>query len=109
MFVPFLDTYRSGKETPNPDVMCNRFIKFNKFKKHVETKFGISKIATGHYVRIDNRENNCGSSSGSSSSTTSSSGEIRGKTHTPRLLKGLDITKDQSYFLSMTHVSTVHP
>ena len=65
-------------------------------------------IATGHYVRIDNRENNCGSSSGSSSSTTSSSGEIRGKTHTPRLLKGLDITKDQSYFLSMTHVSTTY-
>ena len=89
-------------------------------------------IATGHYVRIDNRKdyndngesgNSSSSSSVSSSvdisgsgsesdntnSTSSGSSKSRGKTHTPRLLKGLDITKDQSYFLSMTHVSTVHP
>ena len=41
VFVPFLDTYRSGSETPNPDVMCNRYIKFQKFKKHVHEQLGI--------------------------------------------------------------------
>jgi tRNA (5-methylaminomethyl-2-thiouridylate)-methyltransferase len=88
VFVPFIDTYRSGSETPNPDVMCNRQIKFLRFRDHVREKLGISTIATGHYARLGlsfNEDENGGF---------------------PRLLKGSDITKDQSYFLSMTQGSS---
>jgi tRNA U34 2-thiouridine synthase MnmA/TrmU len=41
VFMPFLDSYRSGVETPNPDVMCNRLIKFNRFREHVTKRLGI--------------------------------------------------------------------
>lgn len=41
VFVPYLDAYRSGTETPNADVMCNRLIKFKRFKEHAATKLGI--------------------------------------------------------------------
>lgn len=73
VFDHFLNEYRAGR-TPNPDVLCNREIKFKAFLEYaleLEADF----IATGHYVR------------------KSMSG---GKT---QLLKGLDGNKDQSYFL----------
>ena len=41
VFVPYVDAYRSGIETPNADVMCNRFIKFKRFKEHAANKLGI--------------------------------------------------------------------
>lgn len=81
--MPFLDSYESGQETPNPDVMCNRFIKFNKFKHFAREKLGATTIATGHYAQ-----------------TTIDSQSLR-------LLRGKDPRKDQSYFLSMTPVSTL--
>ena len=66
--------YRLGR-TPNPDVRCNKYIKFDLFlKKALQQKANY--IATGHYARI-----------------------TRGKGLT-RLLKAKDISKDQSYFLS---------
>jgi tRNA-specific 2-thiouridylase len=61
--------YRSGR-TPNPDIMCNQEIKFNLFLKTALAD-GADLIATGHYARIKDN----------------------------RLLKGIDGTKDQSYFL----------
>ncbi len=73
VFEHFLDEYRSGR-TPNPDVMCNREIKFKAFLDHARV-LGASRIATGHYVR-------------------SRVGE-----HGYELLRGLDPNKDQSYFL----------
>jgi len=73
VFEQFLAEYRAGR-TPNPDILCNREIKFKTFLEHAE-ELGAEKIATGHYVRSD-REN--------------------GK---HRLLRGLDHNKDQSYFL----------
>ena len=73
VFEYFLDEYRAGR-TPNPDVMCNKEIKFKAFLEHAQ-RLGASYIATGHYVRSDN-----------------SDGETR-------LLRGLDPNKDQSYFL----------
>ena len=60
--------------TPNPDILCNKEIKFRSFLDYC-LEIGADYIATGHYVRVDN--------SGSSA----------------RLLRGIDPTKDQSYFL----------
>jgi len=73
VFEYFLHEYRSGR-TPNPDIMCNREIKFKAFLEHAQT-LGAERIATGHYVRSRNQND---------------------KT---QLLKGRDPNKDQSYFL----------
>lgn len=67
--------YKEGR-TPNPDVMCNRFVKFGGFFDWA-MKHGADFVATGHYSRIDGH--------------LSSSGI--------KLLKGRDDNKDQSYFL----------
>jgi tRNA-uridine 2-sulfurtransferase len=78
VFVPFLSSYQSGQETPNPDVYCNRFIKFDAFLKYATKKLDVDFIATGHYARISDN-----------------SGGSR------QLLRGIDHTKDQTYFLSL--------
>lgn len=70
VFTYFLDELKKGR-TPNPDIMCNKYIKFDMFKKEAE-KLGADYIATGHYAR-----------------------EKDGK-----LLRGIDDNKDQTYFLS---------
>jgi len=71
------DEYQKGR-TPNPDILCNREIKFDVFMK-AAMKLKADYVATGHYCRKD-------------------SIEISGKT-TFRLLAGKDNNKDQSYFL----------
>jgi tRNA-specific 2-thiouridylase len=73
VFEEFLAEYRAGR-TPNPDILCNREIKFKTFLDHA-TDLGAEFIATGHYVRSDCRDG------------------------VHRLLKGRDSGKDQSYFL----------
>ncbi len=73
VFAYFLEEYRAGR-TPNPDILCNREIKFKVFLEYAD-RLGADCIATGHYTRLDH------------------SGEQ------PVLLKGLDNNKDQSYFL----------
>lgn len=73
VFAYFLQEYQAGR-TPNPDILCNREIKFKVFLGYSLSK-GANKIATGHYARI--REEN---------------GQFF-------LLKGKDRNKDQSYFL----------
>ncbi|MFV2004181.1 MAG: tRNA 2-thiouridine(34) synthase MnmA [Gammaproteobacteria bacterium] len=73
VFQHFLDEYSAGR-TPNPDILCNREIKFRAFLEHAQT-LGAKKIATGHYARTNQN-----------GSTT-------------QLLRGLDNNKDQSYFL----------
>ena len=73
VFEHFLLEYNAGR-TPNPDVLCNREIKFKAFLDYA-TDLGADKIATGHYVR-----------------SVESGGDTQ-------LLKGLDNNKDQSYFL----------
>src|SRR5574344_513791 len=70
VFSYFLDELKKGR-TPNPDLMCNKYIKFDMFVKEAE-KLGADYIATGHYARI-----------------------CDGK-----LLRGIDDNKDQTYFLS---------
>lgn len=70
--------YEKGR-TPNPDVLCNREIKFDAFWKTAQS-LGADKVATGHYCRCD---------------------QVRGEDGQPyyRLLAGTDTNKDQSYFL----------
>ena len=75
VFAEFLREYQVGR-TPNPDILCNAEIKFKSFLDHA-MRLGAEKIATGHYARV--REN--------------------GLTGLFELLKGLDPSKDQSYFL----------
>lgn len=73
VFEHFLAEYRAGR-TPNPDVLCNREIKFKTFLDEARV-LGADKIATGHYARVD-----C----------------VDGRY---RLLRAVDAAKDQSYFL----------
>ena len=75
VFAEFLREYQAGR-TPNPDILCNAEIKFKSFLDHA-VALGAEKIATGHYARV--REN-----------------PVTGQSE---LLKGLDPSKDQSYFL----------
>lgn len=74
VFAEFLSEYSAGR-TPNPDVLCNSEIKFKAFLDHA-IRLGADKIATGHYARVREREGLF------------------------ELLKGVDNTKDQSYFLN---------
>lgn len=69
----FVDEYLAGR-TPNPCVRCNTFLKWGSLLEQAR-EMGADLIATGHYARIDNTAD------------------------TPRLLKGRDPLKDQSYFL----------
>jgi tRNA-uridine 2-sulfurtransferase len=73
VFERFLADYRAGK-TPNPDVLCNREVKFQPFREHA-LRLGADFIATGHYARVE----------------PSADG--------PRLLRAADANKDQTYFL----------
>ena len=73
VFETFLDEYRAGR-TPNPDILCNKEIKFRAFLDHAQG-LGASRIATGHYVRV------------------------RQQGQQFELLRGIDDDKDQSYFL----------
>jgi len=84
VFMPFVDEYQNGLSTPNPDVQCNRYIKFKRFKEFVKTTLEIDTIATGHYVQT---------------LLDTNSGELTGSL---KLLRGKDESKDQSYFLAMT-------
>ena len=73
VFSEFLREYQAGR-TPNPDVLCNSEIKFNAFLDYA-MELGAEKIATGHYARVRQTDNGV------------------------ELLRGLDGSKDQSYFL----------
>jgi tRNA-uridine 2-sulfurtransferase len=74
VFTYFLDEYKAGR-TPNPDVMCNKEIKFKAFLEHA-MKLGADYLATGHYARVEYRD-----------------GEYK-------MLRGVDENKDQTYFLN---------
>lgn len=73
VFADFLHEYAAGR-TPNPDVLCNAEIKFKAFLDHAMS-LGADAIATGHYARVRHSEQGV------------------------QLLKAVDATKDQSYFL----------
>jgi len=80
VFADFLREYSAGR-TPNPDVLCNAEIKFKAFLDHA-MQFGADCIATGHYARVHKVP-----------------ADTRGVDARYELLRGVDPTKDQSYFL----------
>ncbi len=72
VFSFFLEEYKKAR-TPNPDILCNKYIKFKAFLDYAEEKFNPDYIAMGHYARVE---------------------------HEPvHLVRGLDTNKDQTYFL----------
>ncbi len=73
VFTYFLDEYKKGR-TPNPDIFCNKYIKFNAFLEYAEKNFECDYIAMGHYAQVE---------------------------HEPevKLIRGTDQNKDQTYFL----------
>ena len=75
VFAEFLREYQAGR-TPNPDILCNAEIKFKAFLDHA-MRLGADCMATGHYARVRHNP---------------STGRYE-------LLKGVDSSKDQSYFL----------
>jgi tRNA-specific 2-thiouridylase len=74
VFTYFLEEYKAGR-TPNPDVMCNKEIKFKAFLEHA-MNLGADYLATGHYARVAFQD-----------------GEYK-------MLRGVDENKDQTYFLN---------
>ncbi len=73
VFVTFLEEYKKGR-TPNPDILCNKYIKFEAFINYAQEKYDPDYIAMGHYAQIE---------------------------HDPvKLIRGLDENKDQTYFLA---------
>ena len=70
VFTYFLDELKKGR-TPNPDIMCNKYIKFSAFVKEAK-RLGADYIATGHYAKMENG----------------------------RLMRSKEKNKDQTYFLS---------
>ncbi|KAJ1439820.1 tRNA-specific 2-thiouridylase [Ochromonadaceae sp. CCMP2298] len=106
VFVPFIDAYKTGISTPNPDVFCNRFVKFQHFRRYVADHLGISTIATGHYCRLDRERGSSEEAPGCAAGARNSiDGAAQGEQSTRgevRLLRGVDPLKDQSYFLCLT-------
>ncbi|MDE5285474.1 MAG: tRNA 2-thiouridine(34) synthase MnmA, partial [Buchnera aphidicola] len=78
VFSNFLQEHRKGN-TPNPDILCNKEIKFNIFFNYALTELQADYISTGHYARI------------------------KKKNGSYFFLKGVDTQKDQSYFLYTLH------
>jgi tRNA-specific 2-thiouridylase len=79
VFEYFLAEHRAGR-TPNPDVLCNREVKFGVALKHAQ-RLGASQFATGHYARLRHPDSGV------------------------QLLKAVDAAKDQTYFLHAVHPS----
>ena len=74
VFTYFLEEYKAGR-TPNPDVMCNKEIKFKAFLEHA-VSLGADYLATGHYARVERTNDGV------------------------KMLRGVDDNKDQTYFLN---------
>jgi tRNA-specific 2-thiouridylase len=84
VFEYFLEEYKEGR-TPNPDIMCNKEIKFKAFLEFACEDLGADYIATGHYVQRRFKDNKW------------------------QMLRGLDNNKDQSYFLyTLSHEQVGH-
>ena len=95
VFAEFVREYQAGR-TPNPDILCNAEIKFKSFLDHA-MRLGAEKIATGHYARVRCVAADTGEPLGPEE--TSRAAARDGARVRYQLLKGLDPSKDQSYFL----------
>lgn len=77
VFKHFIDEFKASR-TPNPDIFCNKYIKFSAFLDYARKELNADYIAMGHYAQVNYDET----------------------TKEYQLLKGTDVNKDQSYFLS---------
>lgn len=98
VFEPFIEQI-SQHRTPNPDVDCNRYIKFGVLKEFLWSKHQITTLATGHYARLWDPTRDMPEDLQQVLDQDSAIEPFLSKT-TPTLLSGKDMSKDQSYFLS---------
>ncbi|KAG8577322.1 hypothetical protein GDO81_010141 [Engystomops pustulosus] len=98
VFSYFLNEYEKGR-TPNPDVLCNKHIKFNHFLNYAIDNLGADAIATGHYARTSHEDEDIFQNQYLKSSQTlfRNRFEIRNNV---KLLQAADFFKDQTFFLS---------
>lgn len=82
VFVHFLEEYKKGR-TPNPDILCNKYIKFDYFFQYA-MYLGFDFVATGHYAQVKRIKD------------------------TSYLLRGCDVNKDQTYFLCQVKPEALH-
>ncbi|XP_077356414.1 mitochondrial tRNA-specific 2-thiouridylase 1 isoform X2 [Festucalex cinctus] len=98
VFSNLLKEYEKGR-TPNPDILCNKHIKFNHFHKYAIITLGADAMATGHYARTSQEDEEV-------FQQTPKTGPLvlfrnRFELRNPvRLHKGADLVKDQTFFLS---------
>jgi len=97
VFEHFLAEYQAGR-TPNPDILCNREIKFAAFLDHARLQ-GADHIATGHYVRSATTGHSSDLAAAGAADTLAEPGSNASDLSEVTLLRGLDTNKDQSYFL----------
>ena len=105
VFDPLIESYQTGTLTPNPDVDCNRYIKFDTFVKYCVERLQVDLIATGHYARLVAEEE--GGERGAGTSPMVEEGEDKGmslRKNRKVLLRARDELKDQTYFLATTQV-----
>ncbi len=81
VFTAFIEEYKKGR-TPNPDILCNKYIKFASFLDYAMEN-GYDMLATGHYAKVDHSDNNS------------------------IMKKAFDHNKDQTYFLSQVSKSAL--
>jgi tRNA-specific 2-thiouridylase len=104
VFADFLAEHRSGR-TPNPDVLCNREIKFGVMARYAR-RLGAARIATGHYARLstgDSRDvsaSDVTAASDALAANNASAASVAPRATPRQLLKARDESKDQSYFLA---------
>ncbi|XP_063783178.1 mitochondrial tRNA-specific 2-thiouridylase 1 [Pseudophryne corroboree] len=98
VFSSFLSEYAEGR-TPNPDVLCNKHIKFNYFLNYAINNLGADAIATGHYARTSHEDGEIFLHQHIESPQTRST-NIHEVTNDVKLLKAVDHMKDQTFFLS---------
>ncbi|KAG2393419.1 hypothetical protein C9374_006950 [Naegleria lovaniensis] len=121
VFERLLDGYIQG-QTPNPDLFCNKFIKFDAMLKYAQEKCGADYIGTGHYAQIGYEH-----ASGCNATTTMTPHTTMTNKTTPpphttttpphtiipnipatHLLRAIDHSKDQSYFLAFVNKHAFH-
>nr|XP_020457153.1 mitochondrial tRNA-specific 2-thiouridylase 1 isoform X1 [Monopterus albus] len=98
VFSNLLLEYEKGG-TPNPDILCNKYIKFNHFHKYAINSLGADAMATGHYARSSQEDEDVFQQTHTARPTTlfRDRFEIR---RPVRLYQGADLLKDQTFFLS---------
>lgn len=92
VFEPMLHMYERGDMTPNPDVWCNRHVKFDRMMHYARDTMGADLVVTGHYARLQIHT--------AQRHQHQQQGRVEEGGAFVRLLRGVDPLKDQSYFLS---------